>query len=324
MSNRCRIAVIVAGTVLTVPASASFDMMLLPDTNTNRVVRFDPNNRVALGSFGDFGVPAGVKYVTVGSNGRAYLSSAFGSTIWNYNTGLTMGAFGQPNDKISMSPNGNRLFEGFSNFVNTYNSNLTVQSSTWTPFVNNTVVAASDTRALAFAWSSESNRVAVSAFSSVTGQGASTFAGFGVVNGSIGSSQASVSGDSAQAVVSYVDGIGIRWIVRSSLNLGTGAILATEQVLLQSGSFAENANVMVMPGHGGWWVVGDDFSSENITRISFYGSNFAWGYSYTTTAVNVPRVGWGGHNIVAPEPGTLIALGAGALTMIRRRRAKSS
>lgn len=296
--------------------------MLLPDTNTNRVVRFDPNNRVALGSFGDFGDPAGVKYVTAGSNGRAYLSSVFGSTIWNYNTGLTMGAAGQPNDKISMSPNGNRLFEGFSNFVITYNSNLTSEASTSTSFVNNTIVAASDTRAVAFAWSS--NQVAVTAFSSVTGQGTSIAVGSNVTNGSIGSSQVATNGTTAEAVATYVDSNGARFIARSTINLNTGAIQATSGFLSFGSQFATNANVMVMPGHGGWWLVGDDAANANTTRISFYGSNFAWGYSYTTTAVNVPRVGWAGHNIVAPEPGTMVALGAGALALLRRRRAKSS
>lgn len=322
MANRCRIAVIVAGTVLTVPASASFDMMLLPDTNTNRVVRFDPNNRVALGSFGDFGDPAGVKYVTVGSNGRAYLSSLFGSTIWNYNTGLTMGAVAQLNDKISMSPNGNRLFVGVSNLVLTYSANLMPEASTPTSFVNNTIAAASDTRAVAFAWSS--NQVAVTAFSSVTGQGTSIAVGSNVTNGSIGSSQVATNGTTAEAVATYVDSIGSRFIARTTINLNTGAIQATSGFLPFGSQFATNANVMIMPAHGGWWLVGDDVSSANSTRIAFYGSDFGFGYSYTTTAVNVPRVGWGGHNIVAPEPGTLIALGAGALVMIRRRRAKSS
>lgn len=299
-------------------AEASFDMMLLPDTNTNRVVRFDPNNRVALGVFGDFGPFGGVRYVTAGAGGQASLTSDTGTSIVNYNTSLVSGLQLSPYDKTSFSPNGGRLFTGVSNFIETYSPSLSFQAQWFGPNVINTVAATSDNLALTFGWNSGS--VMVRSFNTSGSFSSAVFAGSLVANGSIGSSQAAVNGTTAMAGVSFVDTTGVRYQARVVQNLTTGTFIITSNFLPIGNLFAQNANVMVMPGHGGWWLVGDDAANADITRIGYYASDFSSAYSYTTNAVNVPRVGWGRHNIVAPEPGTIAALGIGLAVLLKRRR----
>lgn len=321
-TGRVLLASIGLGVAALGSAQTSFDLMMLPDNNTNRVIRFDPNSRVALGEFGDFGPLPGTRYVTVGSNGRAYVTSPLGTTIVNYNTGLNLGFATSLSSRVSISPNGGRLFSTVANNVAVLSPNLVTEGSFSGPIVFNTVTATSDNRAVLFGWNA--NQIRVTPFNAATGFGPLATAGNIVVNGTIGSSQASVSGSAATIGVTFMDSLFGRSYTQVNQDLTTGSVNTVTSTLSGGSVFAANAHVMVMPAHGGWWLVGDDATNADLTRIAYYGPDFNFAYSYTTNAVNVPQSDWGGHNIVAPEPGTMVALGLGLAALLKRRRRSSA
>lgn len=321
-TGRFLLVSLVVGAAALASAQTSFDLMLLPDTNTNRVIRFDPNSRVALGAFGDFGPLPGVNFVGAGSNGRAYVTSSLGTLLVNYNTGLNMGFAASVSNRTSVSPNGGRLFSAVSNNVAVISSNLVTESS-WSGLnVFNTVTATSDNRAVLFGWNAD--QIRVSPLSASAGFGSSLVVGSAVVNGTIGSSQAVVNGSTATIGVTFNDSLFGRSYTQVTQDLNTGSLSAVTSSLLGGSVFSPSAQVMVMPAHGGWWLVGDDATNADLTRIAYYGPGFNFAYSYTTDAVNVPQSDWGGHNIVAPEPGTMVALGLGLAGLLKRRRRSAS
>lgn len=79
----------------------------------------------------------------------------------------------------------------------------------------------------------------------------------------------------------------------------------------------------IIAGHNDLYVVGAHTSSANTLTISKFGVGFGnavWKGQYTT-AGTVPSK-FQMAMVVAPEPGTLIGLGLGALALIRRRRVR--
>ena len=82
-------------------AFASFDLMLLGDNTTagsERVIRYDPVNRVQLGSFGQGFLNAAVSDVAVDqSTNRAFVLQVNGGVrVFNYSTGAFIDGFTLP------------------------------------------------------------------------------------------------------------------------------------------------------------------------------------------------------------------------------------
>lgn len=296
---------------------SSFDLLYLPNNVNNKVTRFDPANQVNLGSFGFFNASS-VRYVGIGNNNRAYVTTGGGTTIMNAATGAVVGGRTFPADKISVSPSGNRVIEGFASTIIRYDSNLADAGQVGQPMTLNSVLSLTDTISIGFGVNGSGN-LRAQVFNGLSLASTTDTLTTGISGTLIGSSQVSVSGSIARWGLSYMSG-STRRLIRGSTNTTTGTTFFADFNMPGGLEYSPTAALLTVPAHQGYWVIGDDASSATLTRMSYFAEDGQRLFSYTTSAIDVPTVGWGGHIVLAPEPGTMAALGAGVLALLRRKR----
>lgn len=312
-------------------ASATFDLMLLGD-NTNvgasRVVRYDPVNRVVLGGFGDGFINSPITDIAVDqATNRAFvLDSTNIIRSFNYNTGAFLDLI-----SIGTSPSGpystldfdavsNRLFAGVGGGGNT-NLNRVVAGD----FSTNLGVAPFATGSFSFlaggtvrrpggnwvaSWSSEgsSNTISVTQFNG------STFVASGVVTSSINAN----AGNRARSAIFAADGrfMGLRTFGGNTelLTIGTSATGFVGGITTQQVFTGAAANLEMVNGHDElvYMLNGTTITSYH-TGYNVIAGTQTLGFA---SAANIK----GMAIVIAPEPGSMIALGAGVLALVKRRK----
>lgn len=297
------------------PAHASFELMLVLDagdgSNPARVHRFDATTGTYFGSFGvgDFTGPTTIAVNT--ATGKAYIgASGEGTMQYNYNTGeleriawnfwLNYGGF--------IDPSSGRLAFANASFVSTVNLSSGSQAHAPVP-------------AGGFArWGCVAQDGSVYWGDSTAGnlyRGANASVSPTLI-GSIGAAKAPPTYCSAAA---SLDSSGQRVLTfhhSDLLNRVTRIVLSDATTIASSIAFdvPSLASVRgVAPSHVGTYAVGvtagGAFLSQHIRASG------ALGKSFTNALVKNPVDCW---VVVAPEPGSVVALAVGGLAVLVQRR----
>lgn len=315
---------------------ASFDLMLLPG-NDGRIYRYDPVNRLNLGSYlsGSYNM-----MIAADTNGISYSGSSGSSGILahRYSTGETLGQFTVGSTQRAMILRSGTLFSlnsaGILRRYSTVNGSL-LQSVTLPSNIVWRTMAMSQGNIIAVG-TNTSNQLS---FQNIS---ASDFSLGGLLTSTVTTMAGSALGK-ADAVTNGVNGItsmAFSYLSASSVNLfqltlnSLGVLTSTSS---SSGSiggagFNDASDLpAVVAGHSGMYIYGQDATTPTtvarLARLDFGGSLL---YITDTTTFTAPggswdvgNPGWHPANVIAPEPGSLMACGAGLVALLRRRKPRA-
>jgi hypothetical protein len=306
-------------------ALASFDMMLMPNLS-GRVNRYDPVNGVNLGGY-NAGTP---RVVTIDqANNRAFSWDSTSTRIrtYNYNTGESLGTAGNFATPTSLDyhAGSNRIFSlsTLGLFYTTPNTTNTFSFATLSAAVTWSTTAISGNTLTVFGQNG-AGTIFYESFNCSTG--ASVGGGSSVTSilaaSSFGKAAFFTSPNTPGGyyAFSFIDGFGGLRLARSTANVsGVAGVIS-------SISLAGYASANVMPaavaGHSGFFVVGQSSTTATDTLVRKYDNlpGFTSEYSNTISGTSFSAGSYKVANVVAPEPGSMIALGLGVAALVRKRR----
>ena len=300
-------------------ALASFEMVLVADngsnsTATRRIHRFDPDTGVYLGAFGNFSTD--IRSMTIRqSRNEAIVTAGSGIFVFDYNTGALKQDFSSTIFTDIAVSQDDTFFYG-----------VTGSNIVW-----RTTTAAMDAGSLPIsAFITEATTTQISSIAAalggaiVTGQnraGALSTYSYNGVSGGVGTQNAAFTPGATLGAAENVRGGGTIQAFNFS---GIGrAIRFSSSGFQFGGIFVANGigtATAAAAAHTGGFVAGIDaltptqglvtrFSSTGIEMQSFGGS--------------VLRKPVAMASVLAPEPGTMIALGAGVAVLLRRRKRRA-
>ena len=306
-------------------ARASFDMMYLPNSSTMQ--RWDPVNRVALGTFSTYG---GANIVSANAATTSIVVTAPGAApaYFNGSSGEFLGF--QPSGTaqgLALTANGDNYWHGSGSTLTRRVVGSGAQITSWSVTPSISVPNIVDKNGDLIVAGTSAGDLVARTYSSLGALLSSTTVALAasISSQSNISNPAFVSSNSGDFLYqTYYNSSGVLTLARTSM-IGTSLGATTTSTL--TGFAGPGASYMsLMAGHGGsLWVVGSD-SAGTATRFYqtfFTGSSYLIMNNYTTTAVMAPTLGrWVGANVVAPEPATFLMMGAGLMGVLGRRRAK--
>lgn len=303
-------------------AHASFDLILQYDEPTlgnGEIDRYDPVSRAYLGSFRIAGgLSAASSMVASSATGELYIrSQATGNNIdvYNYSTGAYLRQIRVATGKLSLSRDGLsiRVIEGFS--LISINPKTAVQTTLAT-------LVQSVPTGSAYVMS-PSGRVIVADDSTTRFRCFSS-------NGSLTSSLLYPGGvTNVDQLALRTPAIGIGNVNNEFLgktNLGNSVSGVEESSLgalsAESRSLAAYSSITgVLEAHAGMYFIGTQTASPTVLKCAPMTTGAVIGPTFDlsqTTLLTGPST-----IVLAPEPGTMVALAAGVGVLARRRRSKS-
>lgn len=308
--NRIGVLVLL-GLSLGTQARASFDLSLIPGAD-GRVYRYDPVNQVQLGSFA---AGASIQAIAVDpTRHRSLVMRGTSSELYDFSTG----------ERLSAAPgvtSGSSAY--YSSTQNRYNINY-AGASNFFDFAD-AVTGAYVYGPLYGTGFAQGRRLDDSTAygMSVIGTGMR----FSRLNSSlsvVGTFDTTMSGTLiASPIVSYGGQL------YTAINSSTGTttvfnVLGTATTVTPSARFSvtgfdSSKRVFLTPSHYGLYAFGKDTASANwrVVEYLYTGSAF---YAQTTNVLAIGYVDASPDTFLAPEPGSLAALGVGFIALLRRRR----
>lgn len=334
-NRRVKIKFVLSTALLSASLSvfASFELMLLPGAD-GRTYRYDPVNNISLGSYRTGS--SNITNIAASTAGLAYGTTSSGSGYYvnEYSTGNALPLLSGPNQPLSTDLLGNTLYI-LDSFGALRRRDL-LTSTTVTTALGAGVTWRTGTvlggRYYAAGVNGTNNIVlqnvnlTTNAVSSVitTSLVASGVTGLGKMAAFRNNNWAA-----AQGMFVYLTSGGgfntFRFDINADGSVPTGT--PTTGSLLNFGT--ANFIPATMASHDGFKVVGQDSTVLTNYRINHYAfsSGILAGQSDTFAATGGTRTGYALFQpalIVAPEPGTMIALGLGLAGIMRRRSRKPS
>lgn len=305
--------------VVAATADASFEMMLIGEVSASgsRVMRYDPESRINLGSFGLGRIPGDVRDVAVdkASNECFVLSTGGAVTRFNYNTGEYLGAVPVSNlySSINYSAARNGFLVGGYGLANVSPSRF---------FDRNSVTSSFSAGGFSTSAPYEAGTVTV--------LGASTLAASPIIATGVQPTLALSTAFTSTLPTGYTNSYS-EFVHSGSRLLGayvtpTGFVAATRfnmvgASLISAGDFGFNfglpgARFSMAMGHGNlmYALNGDTISAVDLTINTLMGS-----WTVTGPAAGTLR---GMAIVIAPEPSSMVALSGLVLGAVARRRRK--
>ena len=311
---------------------ASFDLMLLPGSD-GRVYRYDPINRIQLGSFSS---SSNNHMLAVDGAGQMFGCQSSGSSIrrYTYSNGELQGILSGQTNTRAINYSSNYVYvqsaSGVTRYLSTNGTNggteVLSAGTIWrtSAIVGNYLIA-----------------VGINASNFITMQSINltTFATSSIVTTTVTSSLATELGKAAIAVNSANGSTMLAFTYLSGSNLQFGRMSLNTSGELSSGTMSSTtinalngfSTTSVMPaavaGHNGMFLYGPDFTSPTtLARIEQF-DMFNSLLSNNTTTIAIPggsfavnNGNWHPANVVAPEPSTMLMGGVGGLAFLLRRR----
>lgn len=292
---------------VTLSAQASFELMLVADNGNGtfaqrKIHRFDPVSGAYLGKFGDFSANIIQTHLRKDTN-QIYVTTTDGAfAVYNYNTGLRMSSasYSNPNLRFTIRPDFaySALFDGFGDFLVSpsvphtggfaagFLVGATYQTGLW--YTNSNLIAFDST-----------GRRFVSVGMNSNGTSNSVVASAPALSGGQIANQVALIGGSSDYVCTTNDGFYTGPL--NLINAPTARSLGT--------SFRGAASA-----HDGYFVA----LASGVTQYDRFHRQL--GTTGTGILTNVASV----QTVLAPEPGTMVAVGAGLAALLRKRRTKRS
>lgn len=299
---------------LTTCALASFEMLLVADNGANtiptrRIHRFDPDSGVYLGAFGNFSSDIRCMKIRQSRN-EAYVVAGFTLYVFDYNTGALKKDFGGWTfTDIAFS-------QDDSTFYGVTGSNIIYKTST----------AAMDTGSFSPSnWLTVSGAtmtsVAVTSSNLVmSGQirtGSSFVYAYNASSPGAGAMVTSFSPSVTMAAAANVNGGGsLQSYSFAGLGRATRYDVAGNQFAVLTSPQIGTATA-ASAAHSGAYLVGIDAATPTQGVITRFADSGAEMQSFGGSVLRKPVAM---SSVLAPEPGTMIALGAGVLALLRRRK----
>lgn len=303
-------------------AFASFDLMLLGDNTTagsQRIMRYDPVNKVVLGSFGTGFIDSDVRSIAVDQvGGRAFVQQINGLTkVFNYNTGALLDAFSTPYGDIEYDAGLNRLTGA--NGQGSGTSPARAYDGTSLGVVASFVDRWYSTAALrrpganwyaSFGLTSDASTVIAVQNSLAGGSPIGEVLGNAWVNFNAPRAAIFTSGNRLMGISSdSVANTTSLWTVDTNTSGFVGGVGVSGSM----GAYALNANIA--NGHGNlvYMLIGTNLVSYHSGLSSVMGTQ-SLSFSSNIRGMAV---------VIAPEPGTMLALAGGIAALLRRRKSPS-
>lgn len=290
-------------------AWSSYDLLLQFDsdaTNGDHIDRYDPISRIYLGSFQIQNTIDALAMVASTARREVYVRR--GSTsmeAYNYDTGDQTRSFSFVGDDLFLSNDQRFLYSNNSTFIRRYD--LDTRTSTTITLAGATSIGAATINAAGEFVVAEN-----------TANEWRVYSASGVLLRSQAFSEPTedirtiaLSPHTTPGVTQYR---GLSGLNRVQTLTDAGSVLSSDAFTL-SGIFSANS---VASAHLGAWMTGDPSTGGGTLKAFRMGQNNTQttGFSLTqTTLLTAPTA-----VVLAPEPGTMIALGAGAVALLRRRQ----
>lgn len=287
---------------------ASFEMMLIAD-NTNGVIhRYDPVNRVYLGSFGQGSLLTVTSMALDQTNGRVFVKQGTFLTAFNYATGDALFSASGATGAIAYR-------ENFGDLITSTVAGLTRATVTLTGIGVSSVYTASAPTLAQITSNGSDVFVANPAAGNIIKYSGSLTATTTVVSpfngGMNGDTIAGMMTSQSGALSFALSSTDRRYYVTNSaavINLVGGASILT-------------TTTAITRGHGEYgYFLGATATGFGYQKFFENGANFA---SFTQVALP-SQIGSinAAVTVVAPEPGSMIALGLGVAALLRKRKNK--
>jgi len=300
---------------------ASFDLMLAPDA-AGGIQRLDPKTGASLGKFG-----GSLNYRYIEASYASKSALAVDSTSGrlyrlNYSTGESnyTGAGVAPSWS-SMSQDGDTVSYSWGSQIYRYSAStggFLSQSSTTLPSYPQYYCGLNSSFGAAIYLNGST--LSCQGVNGTTGANIATPASTSLIATAFSGPVAVQTGGTKYYVSTARAGTAwniIRWFMA-----GDGSISGSLSQTISGFSTAAGDLVSITPAHTGFYLVGRDATNPTTqTRISEFDDNGAFNQlnSYTMNFQS-PTGSFKPGIVLAPEPGTFLALGLGGLALIRRRR----
>lgn len=306
-------------------ALASFDMMLMPNFS-NRVNRYDPVNGVNLGGFNS----NNARQVTIDQTrgiAYAYDSSAARIRGYNYSTGESVGLAGAVSGVKALE-----YHAGINRVLSLTGTGISSSA------LGSTSAAVLTTLSAAVSWETMAifgNVITVfgnSGVGSIAYESYNATTGANLGGGSFGTSLLAASSfgkatwisspvsSNGYYVFTYVNASGNLLLARSNATAAGVAGVISSTTL--SGFASSNVMPATVIGHNGFFIVGQSSTTATDTLVRKLDNvpSFPAEYTQTISGTTFTAGIYQAANVVAPEPGSMIALGLGVAALVRKRR----
>lgn len=310
-----RLALLSLSCLLAGQAYASFDLMLLAGSD-GRVHRYDPVNNVRLGAFG--AGPAIKHIVHNTSNGEVLVDRGTSLATYNASTGERLRTANSFTNWSHIAYNSGRdrydaLDWTVTGYADTINPDLSISfgQSLNSPGVRSYYRSGT---AGAVGLVSPGGNVELRFWA--TGSGVPTITTTPLPSATVYSNI--IAGPNNTAVFSYTSG--------GNLQIGRinspGTLPSLTTFFPNITGFDLTSAFYVMPSHTGFYIAGKDAltSDWRVADVANLGSGFSF-YS-STVVTGIGYVSARPDIVLSPEPGTMLALGAGLAVLLQRRRRK--
>lgn len=325
-----RLISVVSLAMASMAAHASFDLMIVPDSSGNGYVRYDPINRVALGTVN---VMNGNRVTAISSNPNGLYAYSSGWMQVNNFTGERISNPTFATSTLLYNLDGSKVatYTNFSVNINSLSpsSGFLIAGPSWSVpggFTVQGMTSVSGNRWVVYGNSAAGMSAYLINDSGLT---INSLVGFiplaNMMTSGIGMGTRVQYGSTEYFTMAYRPNSVSHGLVSLQVT-GSSLVYASGQTLGNYSTANVNTSLGLVAGHTGLFVVGADATTPTSARITEFDSApiFVSVSSYTTSAFSPHTSGsWRMTNLVAPEPGPMIALGVGLAALIGRRRRKN-